>query len=526
MNSFDYQPQSSKRLPQKRNAKRLSFFIFHFSFFILGFLSKPFDCFSQTKTKEVEIINADFLKMQEVEGKKFTYLVGNVALKQDEMLMWCDSAILDKETNSVDAFGRVHIQQDTVDSYSNYLKYDGNSKFATLRGKARLSNKSMNLYTEELFYDSKNKVSYYLNDGKVVKDSTVITSKKGYYYKSSNEVFFNDSVVIVDPNYNLTSDTLKYNTTSKVSTFFGNTIIINKNSRIECNNGWYDSQHDVSSFGMNTVVVNPPQRLVGDSLYYERFRGFGKAIGNFVWVDSSMETEIHGQYGEFIDSQQFIMATQKPLLIHKMDKDSLFLTADTLKSMNKSKQDTVKFFYAYHKARMFMKDMQGVCDSLFYSFEDSTFRMYYDPVIWSDNIQISGDTAFLHTKNKKADKFEIYKSGFIISPSGTKYFDQIKGINIFGYFEDNEMRKVDVIGNAESLYFGKDERDKYVGNNKALSVNIAIYFKEKKIDKIVFIKKPEAVFTPMKMLTKEQYHLKDFKWQIERKPKSREELMQ
>jgi len=485
----------------------------------------PIYSYSQQQTKEVEILNADYLKMQEVDGKKFTRLVGNVQMKQDEIMMWCDSAVLDKESNSVDAYGHVHIQQDTTDAYSNTLHHDGNRKFSKLTGNARLSSGKMTLYTEELFYDVKNKVSYYLTDGKVIKDSTVITSRKGYYYSKDHEVYFNDSVVIVDPNYNLTSDTLKYNTDTKVSTFFGNTIIINKDSRIFCNNGWYDSQRDVSSFGKNTIVVNPPQRLAGDSLYYERFRGFGKAIGSFVWVDSSMETEIHGNYGEFIDSQQFIMATQKPLLIYKMDKDSLFLTSDTLKCRNKSSTDTVKVFFAYHKVRMFMKEMQGVCDSLFYSFEDSTFRMYYKPVIWSDNIQISGDTAYLHTKNKKADKFEIYKSGFIISPSGKKYFDQIKGVDIFGYFEENEMRKVDVMGNAESLYFGKDEKDKYVGNNKVLSTDISIYFKDKKIDKIAFLKKPEAVFTPMKMLTSEQYQLKDFLWQIDRKPKSREEML-
>ncbi len=493
---------------------------------VLCGLSIPSVSRSQSEsTKDVEIINADYLKMQEINGKKFTRLVGNVALKQDEILMWCDSAVLDKESNSVDAYGNVHIRQDTVDAYSRYLKYEGNKKFARLQGNASLSSGTMVLYTEELFYDVKNKVSYYLTDGKVVKDSTVITSKKGYYYSNVKEVYFNDSVVIVDPNYNLTSDTLKYNTETKVSTFFGNTLIINEDSRIYCNNGWYDSERDISSFGKNTVVVNPPQRMVGDSLYYERFHGFGKAIGNFTWVDSSMAVEIQGRYGEFVDSQQSIMATQKPLLIYKMDNDSLFLTSDTLKSRNKTATDTVKVFFAYHKVRMFMKDMQGVCDSLFYSFEDSTFRMYYSPVIWSDNIQISGDTAYLHTKNNKADRFEIYKSGFIISPSGKKFFDQIKGIDIYGYFEENALRKVDVKGNAESLYFGKDEREKYVGNNKAVCTDIGIYFKDRKIDKIAFLKQPEAVFTPMKMLTAEQYKLKDFKWQIERKPKSREEML-
>ena len=84
---------------------------------------------------------------------------------------------------------------------------------------------------------------------------------------------------------------------------------------------------------------------------------------------------------------------------------------------------------------------------------------------------------------------------------------------------------MDVKGNGESLYYGKDDKNKYIGNNKALSTDITLYFHDKKISRIVFIQKPEAVFTPLKMLTPEQFQLKDFKWQIDRKPKSREDLM-
>lgn len=475
--------------------------------------------------KEVEIINADYLKFQEIDGKKYTRLIGNVQLKQEEILMWCDSANLDKESNSVDAWGHIHIQQDTVHAYSNILHHDGNKKFSTLTGNARITDSKMTLYTYQLFYDVRNKVAYYLDSGTVVKDSTIITSKKGYYYNNTSSVFFNKNVHINDPNYQLYSDTLRYNVQTKISTFYGNTQIINKESVIYSDNGWYDSEKDISSFGKNTVIHNPPQRIISDSLYYERFRGYGKAMGNFIWADSSMETEIHGQFAEYFDERQYIMATQKPLLIYKMDKDSLFLTADTLKSHNKSAEDSVKTFYAYHHVRMFMKDMQGVCDSMYYSFEDSTFRMFYNPVLWTGETQLSGDTIYLITKGKRADRLEIYKAGFIISPSGKKYFDQIKGINIFGYFVENELNRLDVKGSAESLYFGKDEKNKYLGNNKALSTDITIHFKEKRISRIIFINKPEAVFTPMKMLTPELMELKDFKWQIDKKPKSREELL-
>ncbi len=480
----------------------------------------------EQEQKEVEIINADYLKMQEIDGKKYTRLVGNVALKQDGVIMYCDSAITDKESNSVDAYGRVHIMQDTINAYSQTLHHDGGQKMSRLNGNVKLTDGQMVLYTDELYYDIKNKLSYYLVGGRVLKDSTVITSQRGYYYSQKKEVFFQGNVVMTDPNYNLNSDTLMYQVETKISNFFGNTEIFNKDSRIFCDNGWYDSNRDVSSFGKNTVVLNPPQRLEGDSLYYERFRGFGKAVGPFIWTDSSMGVEIHANYGEFIDSQQYIMATQKALMIYKMDKDSLSLTADTLKSMTRSATDTIKNFFAYHKVRMFMKDMQGVCDSMFYSFADSTFRMYYKPVLWTNDIQMSGDTVFLLTKNNKAEKMSIYKSAFIISPSGTKYYDQIKGINIFGYFVDNTLDHMDVKGNGESLYFGKDEKEKYIGNNKALSTDITLYFADKKINKIVFIQNPEAVFTPLKKLTAEQFKLKDFNWQIDRKPKSREALLE
>jgi hypothetical protein len=52
-----------------------------------------------------------------------------------------------------------------------------------------------------------------------------------------------------------------------------------------------------------------------------------------------------------------------------------------------------------------------------------------------------------------------------------------------------------------------------------------IYFKEKKVKSVTFIKKPDAVFTPMKMLPEADRLLKNFNWQISRQPKSREEIM-
>lgn len=484
------------------------------------------DVRAQDSTKEVQIIHADYLKYTELGGKRYTLLSGDVQLKQEDVLMFCDSAKIQRDDNSVDAFGHVHIQQDTIDAYSDVLYYTGNNKTARLVRNVRLKTPNMTLLSNELIYNSATKTSYYLSGGKVLRNKTTITSEKGYFYSATDMVHFRNNVEIVDSNYNLVSDTLHYNLKTDIAYFFGNTTIINKESSINCQSGWYDSKSDVASFGKGTVVNNSPQTLFTDSLYYERFRGYGRCLKAFEWRDSSMEVSIIGNKGEYFEGQEYIKATDHPVLIYKLENDSLFLTADTLKSMKKSELDTTRIFYAYHKVRMFMKDMQGVCDSLYYSFEDSTFRFHQKPVIWNDSIQMTADTIFLTVKNKKPDELKMMRNGFIISPSAFEFYDQIKGKNIFGYFIESELRKVKVVQNAESLYFGKEDNGKINGVNKAKSAIMWLYFAEKKMRKITFEKKPEAVFTPIKMLPKDDYTLKDFKWQIERRPRSRADILE
>ncbi len=481
--------------------------------------------YAQEQTKEVEIIHADYLRFSDIDGKRYTILSGDVQLKQEDVFMFCDSAKIQRDSNAVDAFGHVHIQQDTIDAYSDVLYYTGNNKTARLQRNVKLATPNMTLFANELTYNSATKTSAYTTGGKVIRNESVITSEKGYFFSQTNMVHFRNDVVITDPNYNLTSDTLHYDMKTDIAYFFGKTKIINKESNIECNNGWFDSKNDVASFGAGTVVNNTPQTLFTDSLFYERKVGFGRCYKNFEWRDSSMEVSIIGNYGEYAEARQYIKATQHPVLIYKLESDSLFLTADTLKSLTRSDTDSTRVFYAYHKVRMFMKGMQGVCDSLFYSFEDSMFRFHYAPVLWNDSVQMTADTIFLTIKDKKPDELKMMRNGFIVSPSSFGFYDQVKGKNIFGYFLNQELNRVKVVQNAESLYFGKEDNGKIMGANLAKCALMWMYFGDKKMKKITFVKKPEAVFTPIKQLPQEQYYLKDFKWQINRRPANRAAIL-
>ena len=495
-----------------------------FSIFLLSFLLLPIFTFAQQDStsndgkKEVEILNADNLKLSEVNGVKTTELIGNVQLRQEQLILFCDRAVLDKNTNSFDAFGNVKFQNQEVDGFSNFLKYWGDKKLLMLQGKVILTDQKMQLHAEEVFYNNINKIAFYYTGGVVYREKSIIRSQQGYYYTKNGNIYFNKNVDIKDPEYHLTSDTLLYNVDNDITVFFGNTIIDNKSSQIYCDNGWFDTKRNIASFGKNTKIVDGNNILISDSLYYERATGFGKLLDNFHWKDTTMKVDIFGEKAEYKEEKAFVKVWQKAWMIYDLENDSLYLTADTLISTNRSKTDSTKDFYAYHNARLYTDNMQAKCDSLFYSFSDSVFRFHQSPILWNDSTQMTGISIFIAMKNKKIDQLTINENAFIIYPSGKQLNDQVKGKNIYGFFKENQLAFVNVLQNAESLYFGKEDNGKYLGANKTLSTNMNIYFKDKKMDRITFIEKPEAVFTPMKKLTKEAYTMEGFNWLWNKRP--------
>lgn len=51
-----------------------------------------------------------------------------------------------------------------------------------------------------------------------------------------------------------------------------------------------------------------------------------------------------------------------------------------------------------------------------------------------------------------------------------------------------------------------------------------IYFVDKEVEHITFLKTPEALFTPMSQLPSSEYYLKDFTWHAALRPKSKSDL--
>ncbi len=474
---------------------------------------------------KIHLVHSDALEYDEKKGGKVRKLIGHVQFEQDTTVMFCDSAYFPMDRNYIEAFAHVHIiKNDSIHIFGEELHYNGDTKFAEIFRKVRLTNHDMTLTTEYLTYDMKTDIGNYNNNAKIVDKENTLTSKMGTYYSNSDVFVFTKNVVLVNPKYVIHCDTLKYNTVTKVAYFLGPTTITSKENLIYCENGWYDTEHDISSFKEHAYIITKEQKMWGDSLYYDRGKGLGKAFQNVIIYDTVQKIIVNGDYGEYHEMNEVTIVTGHAMMTQIFEKDSLFMHGDTLKSVFDS-VNNIRTMFCFHHVKLFKSDLQGKCDSLVYSSKDSVTRMYYAPIVWSDKNQMTGDTITISMKNKKIDQLNIYHNSFIISESDSIRYDQAKGKNATGFFDDStHLYKVKVVGNGQTIYYGKDKEGKYVGVNRADCTDIWIYLVHNKVDKIKFITSPDATFYPINELTPQELRLKDFRWQTEFRPLERADI--
>lgn len=496
-----------------------------FLFFIL-FLGLVLSSFSQKKT-QIEILGADDLIGSKINGEQVQKLVGNARFKHQDALMFCDSAYFYRKTNTIDAFGHVRINQgDTLNLYGDFLVYDGNTKVATVTGKeVKLDNPNFTLITDRLIFDRKNNTADYYT-GAVIEsknDSNLLVSIIGHYYTNLQLFTFKKNVVLTNPNFVMHSDTLKYFSNTEMVNFLGPTTITGDSNLIYCENGWYNTRLDRSRYYQNAYILTDGKQLKGDSLYYDRKIGFGKAQGNMSIIDTAQSIIITGQHGEVYEKKDSAVVSQEPTLTQIIDGDSLFMHADTFKVYRDIKGN--QFLFAYHGVRIYKSDLQGKCDSIAYALSDSTIQLFNDPILWSDSNQLTAIRIDLRMANKKINSIFLDQDAFIISEVDSVKYNQIKGKEMTGFFKDSRLNLIQVRGNGETTYYGQDDDKKFIGVNVAESSNINIALDEDGIQSISFLNKPNATMHPMGELDPvTELRYKGFKWLIDLRPRSKEDI--
>jgi len=492
--------------------------------FVFGLLFLKSVEIQAQKGTSIQILNSEELESGVVNGKPVRILRKNVQLQHDNVLMFCDSAFLNQTDNSLNAYSNVHIKQgDSLDLYSNNLEYDGNTKKGNMTGNVKLDNRQATLTTSKLYFDRVLNTSYYLDKGIMISEDNKLTSQKGYYYPNTKEVFFRGDVRLVSPNNVMTTDTLRYNTSTKVSYFLGPTFIISKTDSIYCESGYYQTKSGLAQFTKKAYMISGVQKLSADTIDYDKKlqKGIGKR--NVRIRDKKEKTTLIGDYGIYYTQKKTSSISGNVLVSKELDNDTMNVAGDTLSSEYDSITN-IRILKSYKNVRIYSRQFQGSCDTLIYSTKDSIIRMLQHPIFWFDAYQGTADTILIHTKNNKISFSEQIIKSFLLSPEDSLNYNQIKGKTMIGKFMEGKLETLDVSGNAESVYFIKDDAKKYMGANKIASGKIRISMKEGKLYKINFGNEPVGQMKSLDKTSPKELKLEGFNPMFTKRPKSVDDL--
>jgi lipopolysaccharide export system protein LptA len=508
--------------------------LYYTCLFVLLLLTQQ--SFAQVGSRKVKLIHTDELRYDKtlIDAQR---LLGNVHLELDGTSFFCDSAYL-FTNDDFDAFSEIRIQEASGSMvHADFLHFDKARNTAVLSGNVVLRDRDMTLTCNNLIYLVKEEVARYVTGGKIVSSANknTLTSRNGTY-NGKTEVFnFKGDVVLKNPSYTVRTDTMQYRSVSEITTFLGPTKIEGDSVSIYCENGFYDSRKDESRFGKNAWVRDRTSILKGDSLYYNGKRGFGEVFRNVQIRDTTQTFEIWGDYGRHIESNELSFVTGHALLMEVMDGDTLFMHADTLKSMPDSMQHQI--VYAYHGVRIFKSDLQGLCDSVVYVQSDSSLWMYHRPILWSSQSQVTGDTMKLGLSNQALRKAWVMGNAFIVADAEAKdsvlgpeiHFNQIKGKSATASFTNSELESIWVDGNGELVYYPTDEKEGKstpMGTNQGECSSIFIRFKDGELSSLRMDGQPKSVFKSNRFTGNEPLLLRDFKWLRDQRPRSRYDIFQ
>jgi len=440
------------------------------------------------------------------------------------------------------------LQSDNTQLTSNEGIYNGKTKDAYFKGDVVVTDAKYNVDSKEMKYNTVTKFVTFLDESTIVTENTTIQGKKGTYDAAKEIGNFNTRSTVSNDEQDITANTMHYEKKTGISNAAGNVVMndYKNNRKLLANKTNYNEQTGyMKAFGDVILYDEKEGRtMFTETVEYYKKSKYTVATKNVLLYDSAQNSILQCNQLQFNQYLHLSLATGNPILRTLADKDSLFLRADSFFSAPANGVDTIRKFVVPNvnpidsnevvndslhitllglgHVIIFSDSMQAICDSMSYSQNDSIFKLFMKPILWTRANQAVGDTIWLRTVNNKLSQLNLLSNASMISD--TKYgnmYDQIYGSKIDGFIVNDALDNMFVDGNAESIYFNKNDNDEYMGVNKSSSAQMKNVMKEKKVSRIVFYSLPEGTFTPIDKIAEADKKGAAFVWLEDKRPKTK-----
>ena len=452
------------------------------------------------------------------------YAVDSVKLTNPDYIIYSDSLRYNTGTDISYFYGPTEIISDSNYIYCEYGWYDTKQDLARVSKNSFIQNKEKKLLGDSIFYDKKKNFGEAFSNVSILDTSAqiLITGNYANYYQYPDRAFVTDSALMTKygggDTLFLHADTLKmytvFDTIWTEEILFTDTIV---GDSLEYSIPTAEDLQ-VDSLSQDTLIT---AELPKDSIDLE--------VDSLMYILQEMQKDTSENDLGFeleINKKDSI----EPVDIIRPGADMALsdqVTVDTIKSFT---IDTVKIVTAFYHAQIYKIDLQMRCDSLSYSSKDSVIRMYKSPIVWSDNQQVTADYIEVLTENNNPTEMFLENNAFIALKDDSIRFNQIEGVNMRGYFNDNsQLYKLFVTASAKSIFFPREEateeqkqdsvQGNLVGANVTESSTMMIWFKDNQPNKITMYSNPKGVLNPVEYKPIEELMLAGFSWKEDLRPK-------
>ena len=431
------------------------------------------NAFAQEK---VELIHADSLTGRSENGQLIREAQGNVQFKQGNITVFCNSATQFPDQNKVELRGNVKIYQDTMSLFTSKGVYYGNEKRATGEG------------------------------GVTLKDpNATLRANSGVYFFEQAKADFHGDVIIINPQYKITSTHLTYLRNTEDSFAKGNVIVTTDSAIIKAENiDFYKRQF--KTFAYEKVVIDSDSTLIySDTLTNYSDKKESYASGNVRVESLNNNTILYGNILENYELKNYTKLAGKSKLVQidKTNPDTLFIYSSFMEAFRTKPE----YYIATDSVEIIRTNFYSKCGRGIYFKDSSKLAMEKEPIVWQDNMQLTGASIYAELPGNKLQSIFVRKinipntkPSFMISQGDSLFadrYDQIRSRDISVYIQDDKVDSVVATSNASSIYFIYEDK-KANGVNNSEGDNIYIYFDraENSVSKIRIEKSVKGVYSP------------------------------
>ncbi|MGI9527698.1 MAG: OstA-like protein [Weeksellaceae bacterium] len=502
----------------------------HRLLFLLVFLPLCLNAQKAPKKEKVKLVHSDKIESTPELFEGNLFYSGKVVFQHQNGTIKADTIVVYQKEKTLKAFSNVIFTADNNELTAEEVVYNDNTEIATALGDVVLRDAEQTLYTDKLEYNRKTNKAYYNTGGTIVSEESTISSQVGIYDLTTKNNTFEGDVRVTNKDYYIEGKNIVHSANGDYMEFNEETYIQNRknpNQYIKTTKGRYYLGRKEAYLKNRSSVYSDGTILTADDLYFNQNTGYGKGVGDVIIDNPEDQQYIRGGFGEFFKEKDSAFVTQKAYAVKVFEKDSFYLHADTLMSTKRLDKGLIR---AYHGAKYFKSNLQGKADSIAFSEASGEMRFFSDPVIWSGFRQITGDTIVVYSNvvAERLDSVMIYQNAFAISKTDSiteNQFHQLKSKRMLGLFVNEQLDWVQAEGNAQSLVYVEDDKEKTPGMPKDLiGINrsdcgiIEADFEQREVNVISCrIKAKSKLYPPSKMPSEER-KLPGFIWRESERP--------